>query len=283
MKHLLRSILVLFIISFSFIAKADVYQQLVSGNLSQIKIASQTMAAGRENTQNNADILAEILLSKYENALSIEVDTLSWACKALAATNDGRYRNLLIAIANSKTHNKLRKYAKSSFKKLPKSQDEYKRGSIDLTAVNKSSVNKTEVNKPLKIKSVVPKANLNKKERILFAIAKGDLRSIKAIAQRVQANGEVDSDIADALSEFILNNHTKAAAYEVDPLAWICRALGALNNGRYTQVMEIVSEKSNVAKIRDYAHDAYNDLPKVENSYVKGTVDFNAIIQKYKA
>ncbi|WP_077338481.1 hypothetical protein [Pseudocolwellia agarivorans] len=278
MKQLLTSILVLFILPFSFFVKANVYQQLTSGHLSQIKLASQTMAAGRENTKENADILAEILLSKYENALSIEVDTLSWACKALAATNDGRYRNLLINIANSKTHKKLRKYAKSSFKKLPKSQDEYKRGSIEL-----SDLQAKESTRLSKAKPILPKASLSKTERMLFVIAKGDLRSIKYIAQGVVDKGETDGQIADALSEFILNEYLNATEYQIDTLAWICRALGQLNNGRYTQVMEMVSEKSNASKIRSYARDAYNDLPKVENSYVKGTVDFNAIIQKYKA
>jgi hypothetical protein len=47
--------------------------------------------------------------------------------------------------------------------------------------------------------------------------------------------------------------------------------------------MELVSEKSNHIKIRRYASRAYKDLPKAENSYIKGTVNFQAIIEKYKA
>ena len=270
--------LVIFIVTFSFVIKADVYQKLTSGDLEQIKIAAQTITAGKENTKENTDILAEILLSKYERGLLIEVDTLSWICKALASTGDGRYRNLLVTIFNSKVHKKLKKYAKSSYKKLPKKEEGFKRGTIDL-----SSLKDKEISRSSKIKPIVPKANLTKKERMLFVIAKGDLRSIKAIAQGIYAQGEVDTDIADALSELLLSQYANAAEFQSDSLAWICRSFGEINNGRYTQVMEIVAEKTNATKIRSYARDAYRDLPKAENSYIKGSVDFQAIIERYKA
>lgn len=277
MKNIFTSFLLLFL-ALSYNVKADVYQQLTSGDLDQIKTASQTMTAGRENSQENTDILAEILLLKYESVLSIEVDTLSWACKALGATRDGRYRNILIMIAQSDAPKKLRKYAKNSYRLLPEGVNSYKSGSIDLVALQSK-----ETKRSSKVKPILPKADLNKIERMLFVIAKGDLGSIKLMAQGIHAKHEADDTVVDALAEFILIHYKDAAKYEVDPLAWICRALGELDNGRYTSVLEIVSEKSNDSKIRRYATDAYNNSPKAKNSYIQGTVNFQEIIKKYKA
>ncbi|WP_426369015.1 hypothetical protein [Pseudocolwellia sp. HL-MZ7] len=282
MKNIFQSLSILLVISlsvsFAINVKANVYQQLTSNDLVQVKLAAQTMYAGREVNRENADILAEILLSKYENALTTEVDTLAWACKTLAATKDGRYRDLLIRIAQSDAPKKLRKYAKSSYKQLPEGADRYKKGTLDLAALqNKETVRAS------KVEPILPKADLNKKERMLFTIAKGDLGSIKHMAQTIYAKEETDTDITDALSEFLLIHYKDSAEYQADTLAWICRGFGELDNGRYTQVMELVSEKTNHIKIRRYANSAYKDLPKAENSYVKGTVNFQEIIEKYKA
>jgi len=277
MKKIFKSFLLLFL-ALSYNVKANVYQQLTSGDLDQIKLASQVMVAGRENTKENADILAEILLSKYENALNFEIDMLSWVCKALGATNDGRYRKLLIKVYESDSHKKLRKYAKKSYQKLPGSTDEYIKGTINL-----ASLQEKEEIRSSKIKPVLPKANLNRTERMLFSIAKGDLGSIKFMAKNIHRRPEVDSKISDALSEFLLVNYQEPADYQVDTLAWVCRALGELDNGRYTSVLEIVSEKSNHEKLRRYASVAYINLPKAKNSYIQGSVNFKEIIKKYKA
>ena len=277
MRHTFKFFLILFVV-FSHYAKANVYQQLTSNDLSQVKIAAQTMFAGKEVTRENADILAEVLLSKYENAQPSEIDTLAWACKALSSTNDGRYRDLLIKIAQSGAHKKLRKYAKSSYKKLPKDGSKYKKGTVDLATLQSK-----ESTRASNIKPVLPKANLTRKERMLFSIAKGDLGAIKHMAKAIFAKNESDTDITDALSEFLLNHYEDSAEYQADTLAWICRSFIKLDNGRYTQIMGHVSEKSNHIKIRRYASRAYKGLPKAENSYVKGTVNFQEIIKKYKA
>lgn len=266
------TLLLLFTLSFSL--SANVYQQLLSNEIINIKIASKTMFSGQENHQENSDLLAEILLSKYKNAQPSEIDTLSWACKALGATEDGRYRNLLIEISKSNAHKKLKSYAKKSYKLLPESTNQYIQGSVDLADLQ---------NKIIKDKPILPRADLSESERMLFSIAKGDLSSIKNIAKSIYKKSESNSIVSDALSEYALLNYKNVADYQADTLAWVFRALGELDTGRYSNVMQIVSEDSNNVKVRKYARIAFKNSPKEGEYYIKGDINFDAIIDKYKA
>ncbi len=277
MKTLFLTALIVAFMTFG--ANANVYQQLTSGDLVQIKKAAQMMTAGQENTRENADILAEILSSRYKDDLTTEVDTLAWACKALAATSDGRYRALLVEISKSKVHKKLRKYAKRSYKKLPERNDEqFEKGNISL-----GELAQKEQVRASKAEVIIPRADLTAKQRKLFAIAKGDLRAIKSLAQVIKDRKSVDPDIGDALSEFLLQNFKQAAEFQADTLAWICRAFGETDQGRYRDVMNVVYRGTNHSKIKSYARDAYLDLPKSETYYTEGQVVLADIVSKFKA
>jgi len=277
-KNIFLSVLLASAMSVS-IAKADVYQQLSSGDIAQIKRAAQTMYAGNENSRENADVLAEILVTKYKDNIDTEIDTLSWACKTLASTSDGRYRALLKKIADSDVHSKLRKYAKKSYRKLPKeTNDPFQQGTVELNTLAEQEV--TRVASKAKI---IPKANLTATQRKLFAIAKGDLRSIKSLAQDIYERKAVDTEIGDALSEYLLLNYAKAPEFQADTLAWICRSFGKTDQGRYKQVMKVVYKGTNHHKIRSRARDAYLDLSDADDYYQKGQVDFDEIVNKFKA
>ena len=279
MKKPYRTCIFIIVILSSFITQANVFQQLTSGDMNQFKKAAQSMTAGQENTRQNTDIIAELLSQKYENALITEVDALSWGCKALAASSDGRYFTLLKKIADSNAHQKLRKYAKKSYKNLPEETSEpFKSGVINLI-----NLKENETIRASKAKPIIPKASLTSKERLLFAIAKGNLKTIKAVAKAIYKEENVDRDVADVLSQYLLERHTTSASFNVDALAWICRAFAEIGDGRYTQVMEVVSENANNKRIRSYARDAYNNLPKAQSSYIKGDVVLENIVNKYKA
>ena len=98
-------------------AQTDVHRLLLDGNAPQLRQAAKLMVSGQQNNSENAELLAEILWRKYPTATSRDIDALSWACKALAASKSGRYRSLLKEVYQSQAHKKLRKYAKQTLRK----------------------------------------------------------------------------------------------------------------------------------------------------------------------
>ncbi|WP_199610923.1 hypothetical protein [Flocculibacter collagenilyticus] len=110
-----------------------------SGELSQhpmmTKDFGQMRAYIRELVKNasatplDLDIAAERLYTDIHKEEYI--DTLAWACRLLGVNGTSRYKNTLLYVIENSSYRKLRKYAKSSLKKLPKGDEEqYQQGEI---------------------------------------------------------------------------------------------------------------------------------------------------------
>lgn len=116
---------------------------LSSGSMRSVKQAAQDIYNNGEDNQLVLDHLAEVLLQRYSGAPNGDIDTLSWAAKALGKSRNPRYRDTLSSVANSGSANKkLRKYASQALEELSSSAvPQYKRGSVSSqkTAVKTSS------------------------------------------------------------------------------------------------------------------------------------------------
>lgn len=105
---------------------------LTEGGMSSIKQASRQIFDTSEDNQVVLDHLAEILLQKSPNAPTSDIDTLSWAAKALGKSGNPRYRDTLSTVAKS-GNKKLAKYANSALDDLSDSNvPQYKKGSVSL-------------------------------------------------------------------------------------------------------------------------------------------------------
>ncbi len=145
MKKMLQMFLVATLLGFAGTALAlDATEQnyvsmLTSGSMSSVKIAAQDIYNSSEDNQVVLDYLAEVLLQNYANATMGDIDTLSWAAKALGKSRNPRYRDTLSEVSKS-NNKKLRKYASQALNELSDSTvPQYKRGS--LSAMKKSSGN----------------------------------------------------------------------------------------------------------------------------------------------
>lgn len=121
---------------------------LTQGGMASVKQAAQEMFNAGEKNPAVLDYLAEILLRQYASASPGEIDTLSWAAKALGQSGNPRYRDTLSEITNSSsTNKKLRKYAEKALDDLGDGQvPQYKRGGVSLKgapAASKSSARKS--------------------------------------------------------------------------------------------------------------------------------------------
>lgn len=140
MKHTIKTIIVVALFGLGNFAYAlDASEQryvdmLTSGSMSSVKQASQDIFNNSEDNQTVLDTLAEVLLQNYANAPNGDIDSLSWAAKALGKSRNPRYRDALSSVANnSSTNKKLRKYADQALDSLSDSAvPQYKRGSVSL-------------------------------------------------------------------------------------------------------------------------------------------------------
>jgi hypothetical protein len=105
---------------------------LTEGSMYSVKQASQDIFNSGEDNQVVLDTLAEVLLQKVPTASTGDIDTLSWAAKALGKSRNPRYRDTLSTVASS-GNKKLAKYANNALDDLSDSAvPQYKRGGVSL-------------------------------------------------------------------------------------------------------------------------------------------------------
>lgn len=109
------------------------YVDLLSdGSMRSVKQASQDIFNNSEDNQTVLDTLAEVLLQNYANATTGDIDSLSWAAKALGKSRNPRYRDALSTVAKS-GNKKLAKYANNALDDLSDSTvPQYKKGAVSL-------------------------------------------------------------------------------------------------------------------------------------------------------
>lgn len=111
-------------------------------------------------------------------------------------------------------------------------------------------------------------------------LASGDLTEIKKAAQSIVSNNTNNAAVLDILAEFVDQNYLNAPDYQLDTIAWACRALGETGNARYRELLTTIVNSDAHKKVRKYAKRSLKSLPATEvNQYVAGTIDL-ASIQK---
>ncbi len=84
---------------------------MTQGSMSSVKQASQDIFNTGEDNPEVLDLLAETLLTHYATATPGDIDTLSWAAKAIGKSGNGRYHSALSEVVEKTTDKKLRKHA----------------------------------------------------------------------------------------------------------------------------------------------------------------------------
>jgi len=86
------------------------------------------------------------------------------------------------------------------------------------------------------------------------------IKSENAINQRDAAKRIIrarlfDTKVMDVVAEYLLKGYTKNSRdrNHVDAMAWMCKALGASGNSKYTKPLKTVAEKADNRKLRGYA------------------------------
>jgi hypothetical protein len=108
-------------------------QMLASGGVSSMQRAAEEIFNQSLTDQELLDVMAETLAQKFgTNTGETYVDTMSWLCKALANSGNGRYKALLEEKGEKAANHKQKGYCKGGADKLPKGVAPYVVGSVDL-------------------------------------------------------------------------------------------------------------------------------------------------------
>jgi len=119
-------------------------------------------------------------------------------------------------------------------------------------------------------------------ERYINQIVGGGSSSLRRASQSIYHNGHRERVVLDVLSEKLLRTYNDTSQTGVDALAWACKALGQSGDIRYRNVLKTVKKNAKHSKVRKYAKQSLNDMPKgkVKKPYKKGSVNLKAMEKK---
>jgi len=186
--------------------------------------------------------IAEILQAGYTRELGKDhIDEMAWMCKALAASGDEQYRELLDEVAMNAPSPKLQGYASQSAELI----EQYARRSEILNASDRWDDQLTA-----------------EENRLVNMLNSDDIAlrrdAAKILVRNVNTDGKVFSAAAETLK--MMAENIESNNLYIDTLAWLCKAVAASGNIDYLADLEALRESTSNAKLRSYAGKAINAL-----------------------
>lgn len=169
------------------------------------------------------------------------VDEMAWLCKALAASGDTRYQELLQEVASQAPSPKLQRYATQSIELFA----EYQERSRVLNA--KETWDASLSAEENQLVSMLSSDNSELKRDAAKNIVRNSQQAAPVYDSVAAAlTGMVDSGVSDSLS--------------VDTMAWLCKALAASGNQKYVAILEQVVAGAQNQKVIKFATTALQGL-----------------------
>lgn len=91
-----------------------------------------------------------------------------------------------------------------------------------------------------------------------------DISQLKTAAETVVRQEMTNPELIDVMAEVLLRKYPDAYLNEIDTLAWMARAIGSTENGRYHAVLSEVVNSTDNRKLRRHADSALDDLDDPE-------------------
>jgi len=114
-------------------------------------------------------------------------------------------------------------------------------------------------------------------QKLADLLLSGDMQKVKIAAQAIKENHIVEPALLDIGAEILLTKYSHVRGPEIDSLAWLARAVGSSENGRYYNVLLEVTDSATEKKLARHAETALDDIgDKVEVQYVAGMYELPA-------
>lgn len=108
-------------------------------------------------------------------------------------------------------------------------------------------------------------------QKVAEMLLSEDLSQLKIAAQIVSRREMTNPELIDIMAEVLLRKYATAYPNEIDTLAWMARAIGSTENGRYYTAINQVVESTDNRKLRRHADSALDDLDDPEGiQYIAG-------------
>ncbi|MEC4728075.1 hypothetical protein HWQ46_21295 [Shewanella sp. D64] len=139
-----RLLLILLLVTFSTMSVADKSRDvvfgllLISDNASDNKLAAKDLYHLPPENSELLDLAAWVLMNSATDYNDEEEDTLAWLAKALGASKQARYRDVLIELKSKTSSKKLKRYIKGALKEIGDTQgDGFDLENYDVDKVSK--------------------------------------------------------------------------------------------------------------------------------------------------
>lgn len=223
---------------------ARLMQGLESGSQIQrvnaAKIISRSGLQDQDLYRKVAELLQAGYLHPYE---SHQTDEMAWLCKALAASGDSRYAELLKRVSTTAPSEKLKHYAQQSLGLIA----EYARRNRVLNATDKWD------------------ADLTAEENRLANMLRSDIPDLrrdaaKVLTRKFGIKPKVYALAAESLQQ-MSQGKGSGHVYE-DTMAWLCKALAASGDSGYVALLQQVHDRTQSVKLQSYSSDAIKALKR---------------------
>lgn len=181
--------------------------------------------------QKVSDLLKAGYAREYEKE---NADEMSWMCKALAASGDPQYRELLDEVAEKSPSIKVKRYAKESSRL------------IDTYAQRSQILNATED----------WDGDLSAEENRIINMLKSDDVGLRRDAAKVLVRNPENDEKVFAAAAFALSSMSKeipSDSLSIDTMSWLCKALAASGDEKYVETLEQVRDNTQSHKLKSYA------------------------------
>ena len=253
MRYFYSTLLAL-LLSFNAVAELSPGQQkladmMLSGEIRQLKVAAQRIYDEEISDPALMDIAAEILLTTYPHAYSSDIDTIAWLARAIGASENDRYYDVLTEVINNTDNSKLERHADSARDDLPDPvSEQYVAGMYRLPD-----------------NLYAKEDNATRDKRIKQLMLAGDLSSLKQGAKEIVNTGTKSQMLTDIAAEILLTHYPTAQRHQIDTLAWLTNAIGSTGSARYVDALKEVEENSDFRKLRSYAEDNREKLGEADS------------------
>lgn len=212
-----------------------------SSGARRIQAAKLVTQAGLRD-QGLYETIAALLKQGYAAGTEDEhVDEMSWLCKALAASGEPRYRELLQEVAARALSPKLQHYARQSEELI----EEY--------AERSRVLNETES----------WDAELSAEENRLVNMLSSDDPGLKRdaaknVVRSLQVHPRVYEVIAAELLEMLAAGNS--GTLEIDTMAWLCKALAGSGESKYLEPLKQVEAGTQNLKLKSHVAKAIKQI-----------------------
>ena len=103
-----------------------------------------------------------------------------------------------------------------------------------------------------------------KEQKLADMLLSGNMTQLRAASKQMYNEKLSNPELLDIAAEILLKKYPHATRSDIDPLAWLARAIGASENGRYYSALSLVSSNTTNDKLERHTETALEELPGIE-------------------